>query len=216
MRYGTNHRARRGANRSEPIVLFIKRNKTIFTLCMLFLIGIAFGAYAVRTLDENTLKGLLSIVGGFVNARQTATLSQMLMASLTQNLILIIVLFFCGYCAISAPVIYIIPVFKGLGYGITSGAMLSYYGMNALPFIGLLILPNTVLSALILVLACKESLIMSRNFLSVIKSVELERGEQITSSGKYCVKFMLFLLAIIVGAFIESYSFFISSGIWGL
>lgn len=217
MRTWTNYRRRkRRSSLSEPVLSYLRRHKSPVILGGIFIFGVALGSSAIRGISGDLARGLTALLGGFVDARATQTLGETLMSSLAQNIILMIILFFSGFCAIAAPIIYMVPLFKGLGYGLTSAALLSVYGLRALPFVGFLLLPNTLLSAVIIVAASDEALKMSRIFLSIIRPNEQNRGAKAPTPISYCVKFGLLCLAMVGGALLESYLFLIGSGIFGL
>ena len=216
MRTRTNYRGR--AHKyidSQPLWDYIQDHRTSVLLGSLFPIGVILGTSVVRTLDATTVQGLLTLLNGFVDARQKQGLAETLVSAMAQNMILLVLLFFCGFCAISGPVVFLVPAFKGLGYGLTAGAMLAFYGMRALPFVGFLMLPNTLLATIILIVACEDALKMSRHFLAIIKSVDIPRGEQ-PAPGKYCLRFLFLFFAMIGGALIESYLFHFGEGLFSL
>ncbi len=217
MRTRTNYRSRmRNRSLPEPILSYMRRHRASVVFSGMFIAGVALGSSAVRTLSGDLAQGLAALLRGFVDARTTQALGQTLASSLSQNLVLIIILFFSGFCAIAAPIIYMVPLFKGLGYGLTAAALLAVYGVRALPFVGFLLLPNTLLSALIIVAACEEALKMSRTFLAVIRPIDPPRSSGSPTPGRYCLKFGLFSLAMVGGALLESYLFLLGAGLFGL
>ncbi len=185
------------------IYTYFKENYIVLILAVIFLGGVLAGSAIVAWLDSATVKNMLTVVNGFLGSRKDQEFTTNFISSITNNLILLILLFFCGFCAISSPIIMLVPFFKGLGFGLSAGTMFAYYGIKAAAYIGILILPNTVFSFLIILMGCREALKLSRTFLSVIRP--LQRGTQPYSPGRYCAKYMLFLLLLCVGSALEAY-----------
>ena len=76
------------------------------------------------------------------------------------NLGLLAVLFLCGFCAVSQPVILLIPFIKGLGFGLVAAAnsaLLSPFSA----FFWLKFLPGAFLSAALLLVCARQSLELS-------------------------------------------------------
>ena len=123
-------------------------------------------------------------------------------------------MFFCGFCAISQPLIALVPFFKGLGFGLSASTMLSIYGSSAMGYLIVLLLPGTILSTLVLLFCCKESLGLSCMFFQVINPLQMP--SEGTSVGDYCVKYIIFTACLAGTSALESLLFQMFSSYFAL
>lgn len=119
--------------------------------------GVAVGVVLLTTVDQSYKQQLLDVVGGYVSHRSGQSFVATAGSACTMNILLLMLLMFCGYCSVSLPLIGGIAAFKGLGYGVATAMVYSIYGIKALPYVNLLILPNALLSSLVIINSCRES-----------------------------------------------------------
>lgn len=119
--------------------------------------GIAVGVILLTTVDQSYKQQLLDVVGGYVTHRSGQSFAATVGSACTMNILLVMLLMFCGYCSVSLPLIGCIAAFKGLGYGVSTAMVYSIYGIQALPYVNLLILPNALFSSLVIINSCREA-----------------------------------------------------------
>jgi hypothetical protein len=182
---------------------YLKTNYLTLTLALIFLGGVTAGSAVVAWLDDTSLQRLLTLLSGFINGRMEQGDIATFFSALGSNLVLLTLLFILGFCAISAPLILLVPFFKGLGFGLSAGVIAAHYGISAAGYIGVLMLPNTVFSALVILSACQDALKLSRTFLNVLRPPQ--RGQQPYAPGRYCARFFMYVLLLCAGAALETY-----------
>ncbi len=139
---------------------FLEQNRRLLIFLALLLAGVL-GGVLIFTVSHETLAHELSLMldipaiqGGFKGGMSV------LFSSCFSTFVLLLVLFLAGLTAYGAPVTAIVPVFFGLGIGMTEAY---YYGAGRLGilFVAVLVVPRTLVAATALLMGCSESLRMS-------------------------------------------------------
>ncbi|WRS28247.1 stage II sporulation protein M [Oscillospiraceae bacterium MB08-C2-2] len=185
---------------------YARKNLVVLLLGGLFLLGVVFGTILVKSAESETLQLLFRLFSGFREKRQSANLSQLFVSSLSSSLLFIVVLFVCGFCAISHPVIVALPLFKGLGLGFSTGALYAYYGSRAIGYVSVLVFPSTVVSTVALLLGCREALRLATFFAGAVG--RQGNKEASYSLRLYCGRFMVAAALCLGAALIEAGLYF--------
>lgn len=136
-----------------------QQNLPLILLGALFLGGALCGSGLYRTMGEETANTLLYLLSG-VGEGRSFSFGSVFRSVLLTNLGLLAVLFLCGFCAISQPVILLLPFAKGLGFGLVAAAnsaLLSPFSA----FFWLKFLPGAFLSAALILVCARQSLELS-------------------------------------------------------
>jgi hypothetical protein len=204
----TNLTNRRLGQRRDILSLWatLREQGAVLGFGALFVFGVACGAGVVTWLKTDAADELMVILGGFARMRQAQELSSTFLSALGLNLALLVVLFLCGFCAISLPVILVLPWFKGLGFGLSASALLASRGMSAMGYLGVLIMPNMIWSTMVLLLGCRDAMRLSRVIWCSIQPGQA-RGSNEVYSGSYCARFVMYAMMMAAGAALEAYLF---------
>lgn len=68
-------------------------------------------------------------------------------ASFLSGAVWLLPLLLCGFCAVAQPIVFAVPLVKGVGVGIVFSHLLELYGISGLPTFLLLILPAFTINA---------------------------------------------------------------------
>ena len=184
--------------RRREMKSFVADNRRLFPFVLLFLVGVGMGVGVYMTADHLVPTDWLALppvgegVRGWLTALGEAGFS---------TAALLGVLFLLGLWACGVPFILLVPLFHGVGLGLTEAY---YYGMGwqGVGLVAALVMPIGLLSTAVLVAACAESL-----HLSVCLSRRLLPGdaeEGLWSRFRlYSLRFLLFLGAAVAVALIE-------------
>ena len=116
-------------------------------------------------------------------------------------MVLLGVLFLLGLWACGIPFILLVPLFHGVGLGLTE----AYYyrlGMSGVAVVATVVMPVGLLSAVVLIAACAESVQLSASLSRRLLSHS--EGEGLYSRFRlYGLRFLLFLGVAIIVALIE-------------
>ena len=170
---------------------FINNNKRLILYLTFLLVGTFFGIF-IYISSKSYLQQELSkmvviraLTGGLQEVLST------LLSSCLSVLVLLLILFMFGLSVYAAPVTFFVPVFFGLGLGMTEAF---YYAMGTHGILTTLVLviPRNLIAATALIMACSESLRFSLLLSNQILPTG-ERKELWNDFKLYCTRFLLFL-----------------------
>lgn len=212
--FGLDGKRRKAGYYKRYFLFFIRENWLILLFGFLFIFGVWIGTSFIGSFQGETLDQLLILLNGFVSRREGQEMRQTFLSTFFSSFGPAALLFFCGFCAISQPLIALVPFFKGLGFGLSASTMLSIYGSSAMGYLIVLLLPGTILSTLVLLFCCKESLGLSCMFFQVINPLQMP--SEGTSVGDYCVKYIIFTACLAGTSALESLLFQMFSSYFAL
>lgn len=179
----------------------------IFRIMLLMISGVLIGTLAFSFIKTSTLSDLNLIENDYLSMRENGGYVKILYSSLLNSSTLIIVLFLLGFCAIAQPVSVLIPVYKGMGFGVTIAQIYSENGVNGFFSAIILILPCALISSYALFIAVRESLRMSNRFFSQAFLDRRCESDSINDYVKlYAVKFLVLEAVTAVSAAVDCLS----------
>ena len=181
---------------------YAKKNYALLALGLLFICGAVLGTLLLRSAGYDTVSLLLRVVNGFIERRRGQTLLQNFTAGAFSSLLFVLILFVCGFCAVAQPVILLVPLFRGLGYGFSAATLYATYHARAAGFVALFILPNMLLSTLAILVCCRESLRLSGSLFAVMRGDGQAR--ELYSVRLYVARFVVAALLCVLSALLEA------------
>lgn len=184
----------------------IDKNKYVsFYIFIIFWIGIIIGSFITYKLPQETYEAFCKILKYALNPSEMLTLKELFFNSIKSMIIYLIVLFFCGYCTISKPIIMLITLVSGVGYGLKTVSRFSYYtGKNDI-WISIIISVLDLLNLFVILFSCKDAIIMSKSIM--VKSLTNANSQNQQTNNifnKYIAKFILYFLIISLIVFSKS------------
>ena len=166
---------------------FLKNNYIVVLLSCFFIIGIAAGALVFN----NAIRSQNDLLMQFANSLSAdADHLAAFLNGLTVYFLYFAAISLLGTSLSGRYLLYIVPFIKGLSYGYISSFIFAVFGTNgfAINLIG--ILPQNVLTGIMLIYACKLSVSFSKGFVEYNKKYRLRYF--------FLCIFVLFALCIIV------------------
>ena len=147
----------------------LKSNQTLTILCVLLLTGMFLSAVCVKHADEAVLEKIKALTGAyFVTGNESSIIKNFLSyISADTQFIILSVLF--GLCVIGEPILWLLPVIRGLGLGIITGYIYKTFNVQGVIYSTVLIVVPAVISSLAMAVSCKESILSSRDIRSTLK-----------------------------------------------
>ena len=172
-----------------PVVAFLAENRRLLVFLVLFLCGVA-GGCLVFLAAHDMLTGDLALI---LRVRPVEKGLAGAAAAL--------LLFLCGLSACGAPVTALVPLFFGLGVGLTEAY---YYGIGGagILFTALFVIPHNLLAAAALLMGCSESLRMTL-LLSGQLLPSVHCGGLWQDFKLYCVRFAMFLGVMLASGVVD-------------
>ena len=189
-----------------------RRGDRLLTLLAgLYFLGVVLGSILYCTLDRERAGIFDDIMGNFISGRLNNAFWETLVNSFSGGFILLVICFGMGFCVISQPAEFFVPLFRGLGVGTSIAGMYSIYGAAGAGASALLIVPGAVLSAFVLIMAAREAV----RFSSALYGMTFGKGGRERPDVKlYFTKFVILCAALAFSAFAESLLTFVFAGLW--
>lgn len=183
---------------------FFKHNQKLILLTIIFIIGVSFGALAVKTLNENEGQGLHGLIRNCYTAQSHQSFLENFLSALGSETLILLVCFIFGLCVIGEPAMWLIPGLRGLGTGLVVGFLYKNFALTGLFYFAAVLLLPTVLASAVTVIGCQESILTTRDLNRVLRAGE--RGEDLLRSYliRYAVLFAAALLISLFGAALSS------------
>lgn len=188
--------------RTNSVWRFAAGNRRLLLMLMLVLLGCMAGVALYASLREELppavmqLLTLQPITGGI-----GAAFSQLL-SSCFQPVCLLIVLFLSGLSACGAPMVFIVPLFWGIGLGLTQA---HYYAQGAVGILlsAVLILPPCILKSAALLIGCSQSLQLSLQLSGQLLPRGAHCGGLWQDFRLYCFRVLLLLPLVLAGGALD-------------
>lgn len=168
------------------IVKFIRENKLISLLTLFLICGMVLGAASARFANDNMIENMDFLFASNFKVRASQSLFNTFAASLTSSFIFVICTFLMGLSVWGVVPIPIIPLFRGVGLGLTAGFLYSNYGFKGFAYHLIVLLPGILISAAAIILEAKEAIFFSLKLASTISPK--------SSPEKMWTKFRMYLL----------------------
>lgn len=184
--------------RTSTLAEFIAGNRRLLVFLSLFLLGVLGGAmvFAVShgslTRELSLMLDVPAVTEGFKGG------ISILYSSCFSTMVLLLILFLSGMSTCGAPLTALVPLFFGLGVGLTE----AYYygsGWEGLLFTAVLVVPHSLLAAAALIMGCSESLRLSLLLSEQLLPSAAHCGGLWQDFRLYCIRFLLFF-ALAFGA----------------
>ncbi len=175
----------------------LKQNQKLVILTVLLICGLILGALADKKAAGTSADPLRDIVENYYKAKTEQTFLQNFLSTLgTESVYMGIALIF-GVCVAGEPVLWLLPLIKGLGLGMISGYLYQAHAVEGLIYFSAVILFPSVIASASELFACKESILMSRD----INRILLKKQ---TADGVEMFKLYLMRYAVLYGTILFS------------
>lgn len=177
---------------------FIRSHNRLVLLLSLLLAGVVIGCllFTVYGKSESAFLGTVLTVEP-LQAGVKAALSALYNACF-QSLLLLLILFFCGLSACGLPIILLVPLFFGLGIGMSE----AYYystGWKGVLLTVVLLLPPVLFKATALLMAAAESMRMTLLFGGKLLGSSAATEDMRNDFRLYILRFAIFALIALIG-----------------
>lgn len=189
----------------------IRKNAMFLLLCLFLLIGIIAGVICARNGDKSLVEKLNFLFLTDFENRRSMDLFSVFSASFSSGFLMLLATFLLGISSWGFFVLPAVPLFKGFGFGISTGYMYAAYGAAGIFYNILVVLPGAFVSALILIIISKESFRFSWNIMTSL------RGYKSDISGEfrlYIVRIFWALIALAGASLLDMLCSLVFSGLF--
>jgi uncharacterized membrane protein SpoIIM required for sporulation len=204
---GTIKKAGRRRYYARYISHYTKRNYALLGLGALFLAGVLAGTMLLGAVEGDSLALMRDLLTGFVEKRRTQQVAANFAAAAASSLFFVGAMFVCGFCAIGQPLALLAPFFKGLGFGLSVASLYSVYGAGTAGYVGLFLLPGTVITTVTLLFCCRESLKLSSRFLRALRHDPQDKDDH--PIRLYLARYLVAVTICLAAALLEAFIYFL-------
>lgn len=191
----------------DGIMNHIKSNMALYFLVLAFFaIGVAAGAFTVRTLDDTQNQDLVKYIQNFFQVLDTSNVDSftILMQSINTNIQTILVVWILGIAVIGIPVTLVVVGIRGFILGFTVGFLINSLGWKGVLFTLAAIIPqNIIIISIIMVIS-----VLSLNFSIMI--IKNRLAKRITNNYwqkllSYTIITVVLFIFSLLGSLVEAY-----------
>lgn len=166
------------------------------TLLFVVLVGTFIGSLAASRSGNIDIFSHYLVNGGFL--ADNHNFFSGFTNALYSSALTLIVLMFCGFCAISQPIIFLTLLSRGFSLGAGIATTYLKYDTRGVFLTVTLILPFALMSSAVIVLAARESFSLSKIFADFAFKSTQQKLEIKLYFIKFAVLFVLMLIAVII------------------
>ena len=192
---------------------FFQRNWQKFALVGLFGLGLFLGARTAAMGYDGWQANIMQLLRAQRLSRMDNGVFANALSYFAGDLLFLAVAYIMGLCAGGLPILLLLPVLRGLGIGVVSGWLYMSYGATGVGYAVLVLYPATLISMLVMLAACKESMLMSSDMLLLLGG-KLDRAE--SGLRLYSTRYVVLLMVTAVAAVLDAICFAVFSGIFEL
>ena len=194
------------AKNDMGFTMWLKLNAKPVFFGIMFVIGVIIGASVAAWINAGEIDILSKAALSFIDQRKQQSIMQTFFSAILPNISAWLVLFICGFCAVSAPVIAMVPCVRGMGYGAFACLILAVLKEQGIKYICVYLIGNLMVSTITLIYCCCDAAYMSDYFWQAILPSSKLKNSKITAP-LFCGKMLLYAVLIVAGAVIETYSY---------
>lgn len=168
----------------------MRGNLPLIALAALFIAGALCGTGLYGTLSADTSSALMFLLSGTGTDVAFHFWSDF-GGVFASNFAVLAILFLCGFCAVSQPLILLLPFVKGLGFGLVAAyntVLLSPYSA----FFWIKFMPGAFLATVLILLCARQSLSLSVHVFRSVFGPPPKEGRFLPAS--YGAKYVFFLI----------------------
>ncbi|MDR1464203.1 MAG: stage II sporulation protein M [Oscillospiraceae bacterium] len=174
----------------------VQDNWQKLALLGLFGLGLFLGARLAGHAEGGWPEQILRLLDQQRQARAAQSFLPNALNYFASELLFLAAAYLCGLCAVGLPMVLSLPVIRGLGVGMLSGWLYQTYALSGLSYCILVLYPATVISMLIMLTYCKESMLMSGDMLLTVTG----KQDRVESTVRHYTRRYLLLLLLSGGS----------------
>jgi len=158
---------------------FITINRQSLLLLSIFFAGVVIGVLASKNQGDGLLQYIKSSFNCEIYINKGTNNLIYFTNSLFSGVLYLFLSFTFGLCYIGIPIIFLFPLIRGISYGVAAGNLYSAGGSAGAGYFALCILPGAVVSTAAILMACRESIIMSAGLVRAVSDKKPLKTEEI-------------------------------------
>ncbi|MBQ8782894.1 MAG: stage II sporulation protein M [Clostridia bacterium] len=186
-------------------------NWLMYLLIFLFFAGLILGSFSVKNTDNFLIEKIVDIYSEYLKQKHTFSPMLVFMNTFLFALSAVVICFFVGLCAVGIPFIAAVPSITGCFIGIISGYIYESHLLKGLGYCAIIIFPSAAIACVSMLFSCKESMLMSKNMLSLLANGRVQEQNRFKS---YCIKYLIYAGICALAALLEAVLFYLFSDLF--
>ncbi len=191
-----------------------KPTKAYVLLGVVFFLGMLYGAFLIRRYDQQAIDALSFITKNFAQNRANKPIYMTFLNSAISGFAILFGMYISGLSAIGTPLNVGLLAFEGLGLGVSLSYLYLYHKTQGILYSMSIIMPGAILMFFALIMAAYESICMSAGFSKYLKRGTIEQKHNIF--WRYTMKYVVFIVAVLVCAVVDCITTFFLAGYFKL
>lgn len=176
-----------------------QNNQKLILLTTVLICGVLLGILFVKYSSDTAFTTLQNLVNAhFKQCESQSVFLNLLTAFGTEFLYIFSAVLF-GFCLVGEPLLWSLPLVKGVGIGAVSACLYKAYTLQGLEYYTVFLLIPSALYATVLLFSCKESILFSRDInRSIFKNTNIFKG--LAEVKLYLLRHFVLSLILLFGA----------------
>lgn len=189
----------------------MKNNQKLIILTVLFICGLFLGAIAVKNTNDTLAERLRMLIENFCLVRSQQSIFVNFLSMFGTECIFLVPAMIFGICVVGEPILWLLPLVKGMGIGIISAYLYSNHSLNGMLYFAVILLAPAVFSVAALLLGCKESILMTRD-INRILFINGEHGGNTEFLKLYILRYIVLFASVLLSSGLGSFLTFAFAG----
>lgn len=177
----------------------MKNNQKLIILTVIFICGLFLGAIAVKNTSDTLADRLQILIENFCLVRSQQSIFVNFLSMFGTECIFLLPAMIFGICVVGEPILWLLPLVKGMGIGIISAYLYSNHSLNGMLYFAVILLAPSVFSVAALLLGCKESILMTRD-INRILFVSNEHGGNTEFLKLYILRYIVLFASVLLSS----------------
>ncbi len=181
----------------------IRQNFAVFLLSVFVVSGLILGAIISKACSSDTFSLLDIFFASNLQKRISDPIVGNFTSSVSSQFIFLLVITLLGFSLWGFVITWIIPIIKGLNIGILGGYLCLKYSLSGFLFYILIFLPGAFVSALVVVIATKESMNLSLSLCDTCLTPKLKISHTYISNKTFSKRIGILSIASIASSVLD-------------
>lgn len=177
----------------------MKNNQKLIILTVIFICGLFLGAIAVKNTSDTLADRLQILIENFCLVRSQQSIFVNFLSMFGTECIFLLPAMIFGICVVGEPILWLLPLVKGMGIGIISAYLYSNHSLNGMLYFAVILLAPSVFSVAALLLGCKESILMTRD-INRILFVSNKHGGNTEFLKLYILRYIVLFASVLLSS----------------
>ena len=183
--------------------LSISENRILFIFITIVISGVIIGSLSFNFISTSTKEEVFKIISNFLQESEKLSIIKLFSRSLVNDYIYLFILFVSGVCALGLPIIFALPLLKGISTGVLISYIYTQQGLNGFVYYLIILSVPATLMLMCIIFACREAYYMSLGISMGVFTENKRTYEKSSNFFIYLKRFLIFSFAVIAISFID-------------